>query len=69
MSQKYVRDAVNEVRSKFPPMTKLRHRKTKEIYIIGHKSRMSNFWLMELNPPRKGVESAFTILELFEACD
>jgi hypothetical protein len=61
--------AAGKIRSQYPPGTKLRHKTTGKIYVIGARFGINKFWLMQLDPPDKGIERADTILRLFEAAE
>jgi hypothetical protein len=57
---------VDIVRRKFPSGTRLVNKNSRAIYIIGVKHGISNFWMMKLEPPNKGIMSATQILDQFE---
>ena len=60
------REAVSFVRSNYPPGTKLRHRLNGDLYMIGGKYGMSDFWMMPMNEARKGILPAMQIKDEFE---
>jgi hypothetical protein len=65
-TQTSARDAVSFVRSNFPPGTKLRRKSTGDLYMIGGKHSMSDFWMMSMNKAEKGILPATKILREFE---
>jgi hypothetical protein len=60
------REAVSFVRSNYPPGTKLRRKDTGDVYMIGGKYGMSDFWMMPVCEARKGIVPATTIVREFE---
>jgi hypothetical protein len=60
------REAVEFVRTNFPPGTKLCHRPNGDLYMIGGKHGMGDFWMMPLNRAEKGIVPATQIMREFE---
>ena len=63
------REAVSFVRSNFPPGTKLRRKSSGDLYMIGEKYRISEFWMMSLSESRRGIVPATQIVSEFELCN
>lgn len=58
-------EARDYVISNFPPGTRLFHRKTGRIFVIGARRGLSEFWILATDEPRRGVEPAMTICRDF----
>ena len=61
--------AVKFVQENMPPGTTIRNVLTRKVYVIGAKYRNTDFWVMSLNPPEKGLLHAQSIKLQFEVVE
>lgn len=58
--------AVGVVKVKFPSGSKLRHKPSGRLYMIGEKSGASNFWMLDCAESKRGIVPAVQIVREFE---
>lgn len=63
---KFKRNEVQDVLKAFPVGCELRHIKSGALFTMGARSGTSGFWMMQLNPCRKGVVDASEIKMQYE---
>jgi hypothetical protein len=63
------RNAVRYVQSNMPPGTTVRGISDGCLYVVGEKFRLSEFWVMRINPPEKGLVHAITLKARFEIAE